>query len=99
MTFVKAFYWRLFYYLENLCDWLAGKFDVFPLHWVASWVGTIAIMMDDELMHSLRVAMAQAQSSHHRAYTHEEVFGAKLVDDGGEVSGTEWLEYYGGDIW
>lgn len=76
---IKAFFWWVFYYLENLCDWLAFKFNVPPLHFAASWVGTIALMMDDQAMWDLRVAIAQAQSSHHRAYTFEEVFGD--IDD------------------
>ena len=74
MPVIKAFFWRVFYYLENLCDWLAFKFDVPPLHFAASWVATTAIMMDDEMMRSLRISFTQAQSSHHRPYTHEEVF-------------------------
>ena len=76
MLIVKAFFWRVFYYLENLLDWLAFKFNVWPLMWSASWVGTIAFMMDEEAMYSLQVAMTQARTMPMRKYyTFEEVFG------------------------
>ena len=73
MSIIKAFFWWVFYYLESLCDWLVFKFDVSPLHFAASWVGTIALMMDDEAMRSLRIAMAQANRG--MFLTHKEVFG------------------------
>ena len=60
MPIVKAFFWWVFYYLENLCDWLVIKFTIPPLIFAASWVGTIALMMDDRAMRSLGIAMGQA---------------------------------------
>ena len=87
MPIVKAFFWRVFYYLENLCDWLAFKFDVPPLHFAASWVGTIAFMMDEQAMRSLRISMAQAR--YRKALTYEEVFG-HLADDFSTQNGEQW---------
>ena len=75
MLIVKKVYWFVFYYLQNIFDYLALKFDVPPLTWGASWIGTIALMMDEEFMRSLGISMGQARFRHMKPYTYEEVFG------------------------
>ena len=75
MPIVKAFFWWVFYYLEVYFDLLSFKFEVPPLVWASSWIGTIALMMDDRAMRSLGIAMGQARFRHMKPYTFEEVFG------------------------
>lgn len=76
---IKLFFACIFDALDLLLEYLPGDYPTrrpWPIRMLTSWIATLALMLDEEAMASLRRAIQEARTEHMHPYlTHEEVFG------------------------